>query len=338
MLWRRRAEEQAAIMGDDALTAFSPDEARRLFHELRVHQIELEMQNEELRRAQEALESSRARYFDLYDLAPVGYITINEHGLILEANLRAASLLGMSHGALVKQPLTHFVSPADQDIYYGLRKQLFETGAAQACELRLVRAECDAPIAWVHLEATLMRGEEGSAPICHATISDITKRKRAEQAAIESEFRYRDLFENASLAIFQSSPEGKILAVNPAFLHLFGYESSAELIAATHNNAAEVFADPQRRAELVRLQAENPNLKTFENLYRRKDGRIFTGQLTVNRVTDSVGQVLYLEGFIEDITARNLAEESLHESERRLRLAQQSAGAGIWIGTWSADT
>ena len=79
-----------------------------MLHDLRVHQIELEMQNEELRRTQADLEASRARYFDLYDLAPVGYFTISERGLILEANLTAATLLGVARGALIKQPLTRF--------------------------------------------------------------------------------------------------------------------------------------------------------------------------------------------------------------------------------------
>jgi PAS domain-containing protein len=106
----------------------SPRSARAL-HELRVHQIELEMQNEELRRTQEELEASRERYFDLYDLAPVGYFTLSEQGLILEANLTAAKLLGVARSALVKQPLSRFILPEDQDIHYLHRKALLETGA-----------------------------------------------------------------------------------------------------------------------------------------------------------------------------------------------------------------
>ena len=97
-----------------------------MLHELRVHQIELEMQNEELRRTQAELEASRARYFDLYDLAPVGYFTLSEKGLILEANLTAATLLGVARGDLVKQPLPRFILPEDQDIYYLHRKQLLK--------------------------------------------------------------------------------------------------------------------------------------------------------------------------------------------------------------------
>ena len=157
---RRRAEQQARARAvpraGDPATGLSPEEARQTLHELRVHQIELEMQNEELRRAQVELDASRARYFDLYDLAPVGYCTLSEQGLILEANLTAATLLGVPRGALVKQPITRFILAEDQDIYYLHRKRLFETGAPQACELRMVRKD-GAPF-WAHLEATAARG------------------------------------------------------------------------------------------------------------------------------------------------------------------------------------
>jgi len=190
---RRRAEELAGQpaggMTED-LEALSPEMARRALHELRVHQIELEMQNEELHRIQEELEVSRARYFDLYDLAPVGYFTLTEHGLIVEANLTAAKLLGVARGALVKQPLSRFILPEDQDIHYRRRKQLLETGAPQSWELRLLRQ--DAAPFWARVEATTAQGAEG-AFLCRAVVIDITESKRTEEEKARLEAQNQQL-------------------------------------------------------------------------------------------------------------------------------------------------
>lgn len=156
----------------------SPEETQQMLHELQVHQVELEIQNEELRRSQAELEVSRTRYFDLYDLAPVGYITLSEQGLILEANLTAAILLDMERSALVKQPLRSIIFHEDQDIYYRLHKQLFGTSTRQAGEIRLRRVNAD-PY-WVQMEMTASHDADGT-PVCRAVISDITERKKAEK-------------------------------------------------------------------------------------------------------------------------------------------------------------
>jgi PAS domain S-box-containing protein len=175
---RRRAE---GIAGGEAfripedMESLSIEAARQMLHELRVHQIELEMQNEELRRAQAELDAARARYYDLYDLAPVGYCTLGEQGLILEANLTAPTLLGVARSALVKQPLTRFILPEDQDVYYRHRMLLFETGAPQACELRLVKK--DGAQFWAHITAAAVQDGESGAPVCRVVMSDITERK-----------------------------------------------------------------------------------------------------------------------------------------------------------------
>jgi PAS domain-containing protein len=99
---RRRAEKSIAKsshFSQESFASLSPEEGRRILEELRVHQIELEIQNEELRRAQMELDVSRARYFDLYDLAPVGYCTVNSKGLVQEANLTSGNLIGIDRGA-----------------------------------------------------------------------------------------------------------------------------------------------------------------------------------------------------------------------------------------------
>ena len=122
---RRQAEEQVRrnVSGvADDIEAMSVPEVRVALHELRVHQIELEMQNEELRRVQAELETARARYFDLYDLAPVGYCTVDERGMIVQSNLAAATLLGVSRAQAVLKPIGSFIFRDDQDSYYLHRK------------------------------------------------------------------------------------------------------------------------------------------------------------------------------------------------------------------------
>ncbi len=175
---RRQAEERSGTMEKLDPEALSTEETRLLLHELRVHQIELEMQNEELRRGQQELEASQSRYRDLYDFAPVGYCTLSEKGLILEANLTAASLLGVNRGAVIQQPITRFILADDQDIYYRHRKQLFETGAPQVCEMRMLRRD-SAPF-WARVEGSAARHTDG-APVCRCVISDIADQKRAEE-------------------------------------------------------------------------------------------------------------------------------------------------------------
>ncbi len=183
---RRQAEEQ---LGQRPAGASSgTGEAERLLHELQVHQIELEMQNEELRRAQVELEASRARYFDLYNLAPVGYLTLSEQGLILEVNLTAATLLGVDKRDLVKKPLTRFIAKEDQNIYYRQRERLFAASAPQAFELRMVRKSGE--VFWVRIEGRLTPGSDGAAA-CQAVLSDISARKQEEDLRQQELLRAR---------------------------------------------------------------------------------------------------------------------------------------------------
>ena len=178
---RQQAERllrEKAMQFPEDIAALSPEATRKLLHELRVHQIELEMQNEELREAQLALDAARARYFDLYDLAPVGYCTVSEEGLILHANLNAASLLGLTRDALANKPLHRFIAKADQDIYYRYRKLLVDSGKQQSCELRMVKH--DDTQFWAHLETTAAKEADG-AFILRVTLSDVTVRKQVDE-------------------------------------------------------------------------------------------------------------------------------------------------------------
>ena len=175
---RSRAEQRVQALESQEASAEWPAEARQALHELRVHQIELDIQNEQLRATQEQLEASRMRYFDLYDRAPVGYLTLSEAGLIQEANLTAAIALGVDRKTLRGRRLSGFVLSDDQNLYYRHFHSLFKSGQPQNCELRFRRQD-NAPF-WARLESTVAAGEDG-APVWRAILVDITERKRAEE-------------------------------------------------------------------------------------------------------------------------------------------------------------
>ena len=150
---RRQAEALALAQSSlsPADLASLPPETWRMLHELRVHQIELELQNEDLRRTRQPLETAKAHYFDLYEMAPVGYCTLNAEGVILEANLAVSTLLGIAPGGLINQPLSRFLFSDDQDILHLLRKILFVNGEPQGCDLRMVLP--GGTIFWVRRDA-----------------------------------------------------------------------------------------------------------------------------------------------------------------------------------------
>ncbi|MCX6875914.1 MAG: PAS domain S-box protein [Verrucomicrobia bacterium] len=182
--FRLRAETLAsehALRLPDNLAAPSPEESRRALHELSVHQIELEMQNEELRRTQAELTASQKRYFALYDLAPMAYCTVSESGSILEANHSATTLLGLSRSRLVMRPLSRFILGEDQDLYHLHCQAPIVPGVPNTCELRMVKA--DGTVFWAHLTTTVAPDSLGT-PASLVVIGDITVRRKIEETQL----------------------------------------------------------------------------------------------------------------------------------------------------------
>ncbi|HEX5329228.1 sensor domain-containing diguanylate cyclase [Sulfuricurvum sp.] len=177
---RQRAEEIAHKNGTDELQNFenlSSAEIKKMVHELHLHQIELELQNEELQRVQRELEEERKRYFDLYEFAPIGYCTLNEHGVIVQTNLTAALMLDHHQSALLQQSFSTFIIHEDQDIYYLYSKQLLQSGSNPICELRMFKS--DQTLFWTNLTTTIVR-DSNNIPQWRVVISDISERKKYE--------------------------------------------------------------------------------------------------------------------------------------------------------------
>ena len=177
---RRRAERQMKAESSDSeeIAGLSPKEMTKLIHELRVHQIELKMQNEELRRIQEELEEARDRYSHLYDFAPVGYLTVNEKGIVEGANLTFATLMGMERSAVVGKPFSRFIQREDQDVYYLNSQRLLESGALQSFTLRLTKN--DGSDFFANLECMLIRENVSAPKQIRIVVSDINEQKKLE--------------------------------------------------------------------------------------------------------------------------------------------------------------
>jgi two-component system, cell cycle sensor histidine kinase and response regulator CckA len=196
---RRRAEARMEAAPPAVPTEpeeLSRDQVRETLHELRVHQIELEMQNEELRQSRAELAASHERYFDLFDLAPVGYFTLTEDARIQEANLTGGELLGVPRGGLMGRPFTRFILPDDQDGYYHHRRTVVNTGSPAACEVRMVRA--DGSTFHALLESAPSLPVDGRATF-RTVVSDITERTRAAAERLLLEKRLQQVEKAESL-------------------------------------------------------------------------------------------------------------------------------------------
>ncbi|MFA4919537.1 MAG: PAS domain S-box protein [Thermodesulfovibrionales bacterium] len=173
---RQRAEEK--LKSQITLPkAMSDKETRQLIHELQVHQIELEMQNDELRKSQAELEESRSKYSDLYDFAPVGYFTFDKDGLTLEANLTAAKELGVERSLLINKPFRAYIVKEDREIFDSHLWKVFKSDDRQTCEIRLKRKKGTEIYAQLESIAVL---DSGGVNVCRTSCIDITSRKRTD--------------------------------------------------------------------------------------------------------------------------------------------------------------
>ncbi len=310
---RQAAEKkltERASLSQSAQKPLSPAESQTALHELEVHQIEMEMQNDELRKTHVELEVSRERYFDLYDLAPVGYCTLSEKGIILEANLTAASLLGISRNELVMSRVSRFIHKEDQDTYYLHHKQLFAGNGNGDFDLRLLKK--DGAVFWAHLMAVAARTADGI-PVLRVILSDISKSRQDEESLRESEERYRVLFrDSASIMMLVDPVTGQIQDANNAACEYYGW-LHAELCSM---NISAINTLPKDRIAAAMKESSEKKRKYFVFKHRLSNGDVRDVEVYSSPI--DLGGKVYLYSLIHDITAREAAEAKLKISHDNL--------------------
>ncbi len=315
-----RAEAEKKVTRSAAKSALLKKQGLdKLVHELRVHQVELEMQIEEFQHAQEELKISQERYFELYDLAPVGYFSISEKGIILESNLTGANMLGVVPRELRAQRFTSLILPQDQDIYYLHRRQLFATQSPQVCEFRMVRR--DGSHIWVRIEATLAKDAKSGKTVCLATMSDITRQKQAELALRREWDRIQVYLDTVETVIVALDTEGRITSINRKGCRLFECREG-ELIGQLWFSTCLPQPDGMEKVYpffLKLIAGELEAAEYFENPVVTRKGEVRQVAWHNALLRDEQGCIIGTLSSGDDITELKQMQEALLASEEKYR-------------------
>ncbi|NVN90046.1 MAG: sigma 54-interacting transcriptional regulator [Desulfuromonadales bacterium] len=325
---RRRAEEQLKVKTPEAVFSRMNDVSQRLVQELQVHQIELEMQNAELCRTREDVETSLAKYTDLYDFAPVGYFTLDRNGTISAVNLNGASLFGIERSLLIGRRFVLFASDKDRPLFTGFLNKVFANQGKESCEVT-IKTEGKSPLS-VQIEAVSFVPDRE----CHLAVIDITARKRAEDALHESEELNRKTLQALPAHIAVINRQGEIIAVNNAWME-FAHSNSG-------SNSPDV-AVGANYCDVCRRAADNNDADAMQALAGIEDVLSGTNeQFTMEYPCHSPQQQRWFvmtvvplgtagqDGAVIthlNITDRKLAEEQLQKAhdEMELRVKERTA-------------
>jgi PAS domain S-box-containing protein len=284
-------------------------ESQRLLHELEVHQIELEMQDAEIRQARDDAETALEKYSDLYDFAPVGYFTLDRDGVIRTANLTGATLLGIERVLLIDRRFDSFLSSENRPTFIPFLGKVFESRGKEACEL-VFQNVGNSPI-FMQIEAVATASEQE----CHVALIDITDRKRAEEA----QARLAAIIDSSDDAIIATSLNGIILSWNRSSERLYGYRAD-EIIG----KSTTLLLPPELQKEeekILRRLSAGERIEHIETVRVTKDGKLVEVSVTASPIKDSQGRIIGASKIARDITVRKRAERIVQSRFRLLAAA-----------------
>jgi PAS domain S-box-containing protein len=311
----RELAEEKVLVKNGNLKDLDSEKVMQVMQELQTHQIELEMQNEELKQSHLDLEESREKYSDLYNFAPVGYITLNEKGVITMSNITSNQLLGIEKPKLTNTPFTDYIFKEDQDVYYLRRKHLVETKEKQQFEIRLVKS--DKTFFWANVDAVLSVKKDGDVLI---TLTDVSKRKKDEDDKQNILALSEATLESVHNGILAVGNNENIIKTNEEFVKMWnvpkdiiGSGDDSKLL----NYVLEQLIEPDEFIKKVKELYANPQTESFDLIYF-KDGRVYE---RISKPMHIDGRAVGRVWSFFDISKRKQREEEIkHKNEELIKI------------------
>ena len=326
---RQKAEELLQKRAIVAIENYSDTEILNLIHELEIHQIELEVQNDELSSLRNNAEIEAEKYTSLYDFAPCGYFTITKKEEILDLNFSGAALLGKERSRLLHKRFGYFIADKSKPVFFEFLEKIFESKTSQTCEIVLSgRSKISNPV----FLTGIVKGDSDQ---CLLTMVDITELHKIENSLQKSQEKLEGIFNVANSGIFLLDSFGNFLLFNDWFCKSLGYTRNEfqELNVKAVSHPEDLEKSMALNQKIIDCEIEKYQI---EKRYIRKDKSILWCEVSAAAIKDQNDNVVNIIKVINDITARKQSEQELINEKRRLALILIGTGAGTW--EWNIQT
>lgn len=321
-----------ALQKKDLQNKLKKYDVEKLIEELSIYHVELEMQNEELLAYQAEMQNAQKRYIELYEFAPIAYLTFNATGNIIELNNEARNLLGIKEKLVNYFPFINLIESGYRYTFFKHINNVFKKDANSAdndfITDEIVIENSKQEKIWVQLQSKLFFDTVQNIELCRTSITDITKLRDAEKLK-QGHRKYRLIFNNSLFGIFIADINGEIIDINPMFAQMLGYKTTSDFFNEINDLKNSLHKNSFFYRSIFQKIQQNKGIGQFQNVIERKNGSEFIANISLQVLTEN--DHVFYQGFVEDITAQQKAAEKIIYSEEKFRSIFENTNDAILL-------